>query len=148
MVRWILTAQFALSLLAAALGVALGGPATGILTLGGGSLAMVLTALFAWRARATEGAEPRAMLGAMYRAEAGRLIAATLIFVAVAIYMPQHFIAILAGFGAATLSYWLALPMTARLMAPTDRALAARIEAAQKTESDRASGDQIIDHEL
>ena len=47
--------------------------------------------------------------------EAAKMILAVVGFVLAALTVPQHFGAIMLGFGVATISYWLALPGAARI---------------------------------
>ncbi|MEM9321300.1 MAG: ATP synthase subunit I [Pseudomonadota bacterium] len=115
-VRWILRTQLALTLPIALLA----GPLAGWTKAGwvgaGGLATMFLTLVFALRAFSVSAeVDAKAALGAMVRAEAMKMVLAVIGFVLAAMTVPEHFGAIMIGFGAATISYWLALPFAARV---------------------------------
>ena len=105
-----LFAQLSLAGVTAAITALISDWIDGLFVMVGGLAAAILTLFFALRAFSVDASEhPQRALRAMVTAEAGKLAGAVLFFVAAAYAVPQHFIPILIGFGAATASYWLAL---------------------------------------
>lgn len=120
-VRWVVIAQILLASVMALAIVFIVSPMHGVMAMLGGLMTALMTVAFAfrafWRAAQTDA---KAVVGAMYRAEALKMAIATLFFTAVALWLPDYFGSIVLGFAAATLSYWLALPLTARAIAVPD----------------------------
>lgn len=110
LLRWMLLAQCALTLVAAAIVVALLGPMKGVFVIVGGGFAMVLSALAAMRSFAVDAAsDPDGALRALRRGVSIKFIAAIVLFAAAAKWLPQYVAQIIIGFAAATVSYWIAL---------------------------------------
>lgn len=120
-VRWVIIAQILLASVMALAIVFIVSPVHGVMAMLGGLVTVLMTVAFAFRAfwRAARS-DAKAVVGAMYRAEALKMAIATLFFTAVALWLPEYFGSIVLGFAAATVSYWLALPLTASAMTITD----------------------------
>lgn len=119
-IAWLLRTQALLVAGAAALAVPLAGVGWSLAVIAGGAAGIALTAVAALRAGATT-ASPEAIAGAFFRAMALKLMLAVVIFVAVAVWFPAWFGAILAGYVVTLLAYWLALWRLARLPGPDRR---------------------------
>jgi F0F1-type ATP synthase assembly protein I len=108
--RWLLKAQVALTLTVAIVTALTAGLDNGVFVMMGGLAAMLLTAIAAFRAFAVNAADdPRAALAALYRGLAAKIIGAVVLFIMVAKMAPQNLPAVIAGFAAATIAYWIAL---------------------------------------
>lgn len=109
-VRWVLIAQTILTLIAAALFGIFASWAEAPFVLLGGAITALLTVVFAIRLFSVDAKQdPHGATAAFFRGAAFKLLAAVLIFGAVAIWLPDHALAVIVGFSVASLSYWLAL---------------------------------------
>jgi ATP synthase protein I len=109
----ILIGQLAVTVLAAMLWwLGAGGqPAVGALA--GGSISLVLTTLFALRVFAVSpDAGAQAMLSAIVRAEATKIVLAVVLFSAAAIFLSHVYIPLISTFLATLAVNWLALLLT------------------------------------
>jgi len=119
-VSWLIKVQMALTMLVALLTALLVPGNQGWFVFLGGSVATLLGAVAALRTFSADARiDPQAALMALYRGLAAKLIGAVLFFVIIAKTMPQQLVYTVIGFGAATLSYWIALLWAPLPPAPT-----------------------------
>lgn len=79
----------------------------------GGAIGALLTLYAASRAFRRKGVEPRAMLAALFRAEALKFVLAVGLFTVAAILFARDFLAVMSTFVVSLSGYWLALIWTA-----------------------------------
>jgi len=105
--------QLLVALAGALLWWALGGGRAALAAFCGGGIGALLTLYAASRAFRRTGGEPRAMLGALFRAEALKFVLAVGLFSVAAILFAGEILAVMTTFVVSLSGYWLALIWTA-----------------------------------
>ncbi len=79
----------------------------------GGTISIVTTLFFAWRALGVHFGRPaRQLVGTFYLAEMQKLVLTAVLFFIAIRWLDVSFLPLLATFSAALLVYWLTLPLT------------------------------------
>lgn len=79
----------------------------------GGTISVLTTLFFAWRALGVHFGRPvKQLVGAFYLAEMQKLVLTAILFYVAIRWLDVSFLPMLATFGAALLVFWLTLPLT------------------------------------
>src|SRR5690625_2550276 len=114
---WMIRLQAVLALLGA-FGWALSNNAQlSLAALAGGATGMALTAVRVLRVCVTRDDRLEVMLAGLYRGMALKMVLALIVFVIVARWYPARFVAVMTGYAATLLAYWIALWRLARAAA-------------------------------